>query len=328
VPPLETPISADAPAQTGRSARKRMLLIVNPHASTVTERLQHLVQYALAGAFELESIHTDHQGHATELARQAAAERLDAVVVFSGDGTINEAAIGLHGSATALTCLPGGSGNVYNKILGLPTDVIDATERLLRRADDWRTRSVLTGIVNGRRFLFSAGFGLDAAVVGYVDSHPRWKHRFNERYFAYSAFKVYLTRYLTDPPALETTWPGCSEPLHGVTTLVQKGDPYTYFGELPLRAADGVALDEPVFAGMSLRTVRPTVVPGVAWRLFSKTHALTDHRQIDGFSGQSEIFVRSTDERPVHLMVDGDQIGQFTEARFTVDVETPLLVLA
>ena len=308
------------------SDRKRLLLITNPHASTVTTRLQRLVQYALAGGFELECVRTKAQGDATQLAADAAAEGVDAVVVFSGDGTINEAANGLHGTKTALTCLPGGSGNVYNKMLGLPVDVIDATERLLRRADEWETRNVLTGTVNGRRFLFSAGYGLDAAIVGHVDSNPRWKHKFNERYFTYSAFRVYFSQYLGNPPQIETTWTGCDAPLLGVTTLVQKGDPYTYFEQLPLRASKGARLEDPVFSGMSLRTTRPTIVPGIVWRLFSQTRNLTDHRQIDAIPESPEIVVRSTDGRPVDLMVDGDNIGRYTEARFAFD-PVPLTIL-
>ena len=54
------------------------------------------------------------------------------VVAFGGDGTVNEAANGLAGSPTPLTCLPGGATNVYCRMLGIPADVVDATEHLLR----------------------------------------------------------------------------------------------------------------------------------------------------------------------------------------------------
>ena len=66
------------------------------------------------------------------------AEGYDVVVAFGGDGTVNEAANGLAGSDTPLTCLPGGATNVYCRMLGIPNDVVDATEHLLRLADDWR----------------------------------------------------------------------------------------------------------------------------------------------------------------------------------------------
>jgi diacylglycerol kinase family enzyme len=324
--PLPLPALSGSPASDGSTARKSLLLITNPHASTVSPRLQRLVQHALAGQFNLECVSTEGRGHATELGKQAAIDGVDAVVVFSGDGTINEAANGVIGTKTALTTLPGGSGNVYNRILTLPPDVIDATERLLRRADDWQPRQVLMGVVNERRFLFSSGVGLDAAITGYVDSNPRWKHKFNERYFLYSALKVYFTTYLRNPPALETTWPGCEEPLHGITSVVQKGDPYTFFDTIPLRASAGARLEEPEFSGMSLKTARPTIVPGIAFRMFSQKHEMPDHRQINGFAGVPEVTIRSRDERAIDLHVDGDNIGKVTEAHYTIDPQ-PLTVL-
>src|SRR3954447_20063062 len=94
-------------------AKRRMLIIVNPYASTVSDRLRHLVVYALQGRFEVDAGDTEARGHATELCREAAHEGYDVVVAFGGDGTVNEAANGLLGSPTPLCCLPGGSANVY-----------------------------------------------------------------------------------------------------------------------------------------------------------------------------------------------------------------------
>src|SRR5262249_32071597 len=136
---------------------KRMLIIVNPYATTVSDRLKNLVVYALRGSYDVDAIDTESRDHATELCREAAREGYDVVVAFGGDGTVNEAANGLVGSDTALSCLPGGRTNVYCRMLGIPTDVVDATEHLLRLADDWRPRSVDLGRVNGPAFLFSAG---------------------------------------------------------------------------------------------------------------------------------------------------------------------------
>ena len=98
-------------------------------------RLKQLVVYALQGRYEVEAVDTQRKGHATELCREAAVEGYDVVVAFGGDGTVNEAANGLAGTATVLTCLPGGATNVYCRMLGIPTDVVDATEHLLRLAD-------------------------------------------------------------------------------------------------------------------------------------------------------------------------------------------------
>src|SRR5436309_3672814 len=124
---------------------KRMLVIVNPYATTVSDRLKNLVVYALRGSYEVTAIETQARDHATELCREAASEDYDVVVAFGGDGTVNEMANGLAGTGTPLTCLPGGRANVYCRMLGIPTDVVDATEQLLRLADDWRPRSVDIG---------------------------------------------------------------------------------------------------------------------------------------------------------------------------------------
>src|ERR687893_2276722 len=114
-----------------RSPKKRMLVIVNPYATTVSDRLKNLVVYALQGRYAVEAVDTERREHATQICREAASEGYDVVVAFGGDGTINEAANGLIGSDTPLTALPGGSTNVFCRSLGIPNDVVDATEHLL-----------------------------------------------------------------------------------------------------------------------------------------------------------------------------------------------------
>src|SRR5438067_1280464 len=168
-----------------------MLVIVNPYATTVSDRLRNLVVYALEGRYEVEAVDTEGRGHATELCREAALEGYDVVVAFGGDGTVNEAANGLQGSDTPLSCLPGGATNVYCKMLGIPGDIVDATEHLLRVADDFNPRRVDLAKVNDRWFTFSAGLGLDASVVARVDGHPRLKSRLGAYYFTYAAVATF-----------------------------------------------------------------------------------------------------------------------------------------
>jgi diacylglycerol kinase family enzyme len=306
--------------------RKRMLVIVNPYATTVSDRLRNLVVYALQGRYDVDAVDTEARDHATALTREAAGEGYDVVVAFGGDGTVNEAANGLRGSQTPLTCLPGGSTNVYARMLGIPNDIVDATEHLLRIADDWQPREVRMAMVNDRRFLFSSGLGLDASVVARVDSHPALKARFGPYYFAYCGFGEFLGKYVARPPRVETITDG-GVPVPGVTVLVQKGDPYTYFRKIPIHAAQGAQLTDPTLAGVVLRSTRPTVMPGVLWRLFSQRARLERHRQVDGFAGAHHVLVRSTDGRPVPLHVDGDYIGDVTEAVYGID-PAPLFVVA
>src|SRR5579884_1058510 len=232
----------EAMLRTGANApRKRMLIIVNPYATTVSDRLKNLVVYALRGSYEVDAIDTEARDHATELCREAAREGYDVVVAFGGDGTVNEAANGLCGSATALTCLPGGRTNVYCRVLGIPVDLVDATEQLLRQADDWRTRRVDLGYAGDRKFLFAAGVGLDASVVERVDSHPQLKTQLGEWYYTAITLRMFHRRYVRRPPRLEADTD--VERFLGVSAFVQNGPAYTYFGERPIVIGEGATLD-------------------------------------------------------------------------------------
>ncbi|MFL5883443.1 MAG: diacylglycerol/lipid kinase family protein, partial [Thermoleophilaceae bacterium] len=220
-----------------RTPKRRMLVIVNPYASTVSDRLKNLVVYALQGRYSVDAVDTQARAHATQLCREAADEGYDVVVAFGGDGTVNEAANGLAGRDTPLTCLPGGSTNVFCRLLGIPNDVVDATEHLLRMADHFEPRSVDTGLMNGRHFTFASGIGLDASVVERVDRHPKLKARLGEYFFTYAALASFNRKYLVNPPRLRLEVGGRS--LEGVTMVVQNADPFTYFGNRPIRIAEG-----------------------------------------------------------------------------------------
>src|SRR5579884_1472401 len=115
----------------------RLQLIVNVSASAVTPRVRVVIAEALAARHDLEVAFTSARGHATELAAEAAEDGRDAVVVLGGDGTLNEAANGLHGTGTALAVLPGGSTNVYARTIGMRRDPVAAAEQLLVTLDEW-----------------------------------------------------------------------------------------------------------------------------------------------------------------------------------------------
>ncbi len=310
-------VRLEAMLRSGRDApRRRMLIIVNPYATTVSDRLKNLVVYALRGSYDVDAIDTEARDHATELCREAAREGYDVVVAFGGDGTVNEAANGLAGSETPLACLPGGRTNVYCRMLGIPVDVVDATEHLLQLADDWRPRPVDLGVLNDRSFLFSAGVGLDASVVERVDAHPRLKARFGEYYYAVIGVRTFNRHYLIRPPRLEAQIDGRT--VSGVTAIVQNSTPYTYFGGRPINFGEGATLRSGDLSGVVLRRASPIDIPTVAWRALSKRARLTRHRRVDGFSGVQSLTVRSLDERPLPFQVDGDYIGEASEASFGV----------
>ena len=299
-----------------QSPKKRMLIIVNPYASTVSDNLRHLVVHALQGRFEVDAVDTEARGHATELCREAAHEGYDVVVAFGGDGTVNEAANGLLGSPTPLTCLPGGSANVFGKMLGIPGELVDATEHLLKLADDWRVRKVDLGVVNGRCFTFASGLGLDASVVQRVDANPQRKARWGPWFFTWVAVSTFARHYLVRPPRLVTHHEGEEHP--GVTAIVQNGSPFTYFNNRPIEIADDAELDSGALATCVLRRARPIDMPFIALRAFSKRARLSRHRQIVALADATELTVRSADDRSLPLQVDGDYLGEVTEARYSI----------
>ncbi|MGB0091843.1 MAG: diacylglycerol kinase family protein [Solirubrobacteraceae bacterium] len=300
----------------GHTPSKRMLVIVNPYATTVSDRLKNLVVYALRGSYQVDAVDTESRDHATKLCREAAHQGYDVVVAFGGDGTVNEAANGLAGSDTPLSCLPGGRANVYCRMLGIPTDVVDATEHLLLMADDWRPRRVDIGYVNQRRFLFSAGVGLDASVVEQVDAHPRLKARLGEWYYTWQGVRTFSRSYLWHPPQMEVEFG--QERITGVTTIVQNASPYTYFGDRSVHMGEGATLESGDLAGVVLRRARPIEVPTILWRALSERARLARHRQVHPFGGIERLDVRSLDERSLPLQVDGDYIGEVRQARFGV----------
>ena len=302
----------ERPAQS-----KRMLVIVNPYATTMSDRLKHLVVYALQGRYEVTAVETERKGHAIELVAQAARASYDVVVAFGGDGTVNEAANGLAGSATPLTCLPGGSNNVFCKMLGIPNDVVDATEHLLAMSDRWEPRAVDLGRVNGRAFTFAAGVGLDASVVERVDRRPDMKRRFGHWYFTEKAVGTFLRRYVVRPPRLTVTV-GDGRAIDGVSVFFQNGQPYTYFKERPVNLTEGARLDSGDLAGVVLTRANPVDVPTVLVRALS-TAAMPDHRRVEAFEGAREVVVRSADGRPLPFQVDGDHVGDDAEVRVAVE---------
>ncbi len=292
-------------------------MIVNPYATTVSDRLKNLVVYALQGRYDVSAVTTEAKAHAIEIGREARDGGYDIVVAFGGDGTLNEVANGLAGTGVPVSVLPGGSTNVVARTLGIPNDVVDATEHLLGLADDLRPRRVDLGVANGRRFVFACGAGLDAAVVKRVDSHPKLKARAGEWYFTWSAVSTFYRQYMRNPVRLRLRADG--NEAEGITAIAQNSDPFTYFRNQAVRVCEGAALDNGTLSVAVLRRAAQRDMPTIAARVLHDRFKTPDHRQIDHFEGLTKARLSSISEdergqaRAFPVQVDGDYLGDFAD---------------
>ena len=297
--------------------KRRMLIIVNPYATTVSERLKNLVIYALQGRFEVEVEATESQDHATEIGRDARDGDYDIVVAFGGDGTVNEVVNGLAGTDIPVSFLPGGNTNVVCRSLGIPNDVVDATEHLLSLADDFRPRRIDLGMIDKRYFVFACGAGIDASVVKRVDSNPSLKAKAGPWFYSWAAVSAYMRGYMRNPVQLEFESGG--RKVDGVTVLAQNSDPFTYFGNQPIHACANVAIDDGSLGMMVLKRANQIDAMTAIPRLLSNRLAAHKHGQVEAFEKVTEARIRSlsSDEdgeiRPFPVQVDGDFIGTYEQ---------------
>jgi len=138
----------------------RAVAIANPRAGLAAQRAIQAVEARPGRWPELKLWTTSGPGQARELARTAVEEGFDVVLAVGGDGTANEVAGGLLGSAVALGVVPAGSGNGLARTLRIPLDAAGA----LRALATGVTRRMDVGRINGRPFLNVGGAGFDAAV--------------------------------------------------------------------------------------------------------------------------------------------------------------------
>ena len=154
--------------------------------------------------------------------------------------------------------------------------------------------------------------GLDASVTKRVDARPRLKARFGPWFYATQAVGAFNREYVVRPRRLAVELPG-GEMLEGVTAIVQNTTPYTYFAQRPIDLAEDVALDSGTIAGVVLRRASPLDMPTVAWRALSPRARILRHRRVGGFAGVEALTIRSLDDRPLPVQVDGDYIGELPE---------------
>jgi YegS/Rv2252/BmrU family lipid kinase len=142
--------------------KKKIVFIVNPISGTSGKKfvLRLIDEYLDRNLYDYEVVKTERMGHATELAREAVAQKADIVCSIGGDGTVNEVASGLIHTRTALAIIPSGSGNGLARHLRIPTDPLSAIKILNRGL----VQEMDYGTVNGKPFFCTCGVGFDAFI--------------------------------------------------------------------------------------------------------------------------------------------------------------------
>lgn len=265
-----------------------------------------MIVKALQADFKLEVADTERRDHATDLAQDAVDRGFDAVVVFGGDGTVNEAAQGLVATDVGLGVLPGGTTNVMARSIGVPRDPVEATAFIASRLRSNTRRRIGVGRFNARYFLFSSGMGLDAEVVRRVEADPARKQDRAEWAYLSSAFKAAFTEYRGATPELTVEIDG-AEPYRTLLCIACNARPFTYFKRFPVDVCPGGSLDHRLDF-FSLDRISALTIPRVVWAVFaSRNHVNWKHAHY--YSDMTGASWRAA--RPMPVQVDGDYIGEW-----------------
>jgi diacylglycerol kinase family enzyme len=226
------------------------------------------------------------------------------VVVFSGDGTVNEVVNALAGSETAIAALPGGATNIFVRALGLPLDPVEATGTLIAKALDDETFKLSLGVADGRYFAVNCGAGVDAAAMRRIDAkYPRTKTKFDRVAFRAVAWEL-LVGYAGRTADLEVRIDE-GEPLPSLSVMVGRTDPYTYYRGHGVRMTPEASLEKGLDV-LSVRKLRRRSVPRIAWQVFGSARHVHG-RYVDYVHDASRVLVTASEPFPVQ--VDGDSLG-------------------
>ena len=282
------------------------VLIVNPQASGVTPELTHAVERELTAAGPLETVLTERPMHAAELAETLSPEA-ERIYVFAGDGGYNEVVNGIAGKAR-VGFIPGGSTSVLPRALGLPRDPVACARLLAGTAVE---RRISLGRVNGRRFTFGAGVGFDAELVRRVDALGRASgRRAGDLAFARTLLGLFAERRGRFDPTMEVVGVG-----RVAFALIANCDPYSYVGRVPLHVAPKARFE----LGLDLvapRLLRGRLMPEVGRWVFTGKGQERSPRVLYVHDADE---VRIVCDGPTPLQVDGEDLGDVTEAHFEAE---------
>ncbi|MFQ6327074.1 diacylglycerol/lipid kinase family protein [Nocardia sp. CWNU-33] len=299
----------------------RTLLIVNPNATSTTPATRDLLAHALESRTQLTVAHTQHRGHAAELAQWASTNEMDLIVVHGGDGTVNETINGFlplpqlnDGQAwlPRLGVIPGGSANVFARALGISPDPVTATNQLIDLLTLDSDRKIGLGIADDRWFTFSAGVGLDADVCEAIDASRANGRAATPGHYVRTTVRQFF-RAKGKEPSVRIEIPGHA-PVDGVHyAFVTNASPWTYLNSTPVHTNPGTTFE----TGLGVFAVRSmAVVPTLM--LARQLLATNGHPKSRNLFREDDVpSVRIVAAEPIGLQIDGDFIGKRNMVDFT-----------
>lgn len=300
----------------------RAVLIVNPSATSTTPAGRDLLAHALESRVKLNVVHTDHRGHAIEIAQAAARGGVDVVIVHGGDGTVNEVVNGIldeqgpGNTGPAVGVVPGGSANVFARALGISPDPIEATNQLVdllgdyRRHQTWRRIGLMD--CQDRWGVFTAGMGVDGDVVAAVEAQRAKGRKVTASRYIRVAIREMLANARRDPQ-LTLHLPG-QEPVSGVHfAFVSNSSPWTYANTRPVWTNPDTTFETGlgVFATTSMNVWANL---GLVRRMLSRKPRIEAKHLI---RDDDLAWLKLTSDTPVACQIDGDYLGLREQMEFT-----------
>ncbi len=271
------------------------------------------MQDTLAAAHKLETAVTTHKGHATDLAKEAAAQGFDLVVTLGGDGTVNEAINGLAHTPTALGILPGGHTNVLSRTLGIPRQLDRAVVQLMRDVQRNRRRTLGLGKLDDRYFAFVAGFGFDAQVVEAVERRVNLKKLYRDWFYVSQAVRIFFFHFDRKHPKITLSSPERTESSI-FFSLVLNSSVYTYLKSFPIRPVPEASFDRALWA-VAPKTAKVHKVLGILGSAMVSARRIKQGPDMAVFEDEDQLVLEALE--PVAVEVDGEFVGRKSSASLT-----------
>jgi len=160
-----------AAAAEYRSRIGKALLIVNPASRRGRRSMQAAMRQLADMHIACDAVVTERRGHAGEIAAANASD-YQTIFALGGDGTAVEILGALSPDGPPVGVLPGGTGNLLARALGVPLSVRRAVTAIVHGSE---ARVDLGRLENGTRFIIGAGVGIDASMI--AATSQAWKRR-------------------------------------------------------------------------------------------------------------------------------------------------------